>query len=184
MDKEIGSNPPVSEIGESSYDRQKELEAFDNTKAGVKGLVDKEITTIPRFFVIPQEYRDISDGSVDLSQLEVPMIDLEHVQHDSVRRERVVEEIRHACETWGFFQVTNHGIPQSSMDEMIEGVRRFNEQPREERSKFYSRDLEKKVRFNCNFDLFKSKAANWRDTLTCVMAPNGPLDEEYPSVCR
>ncbi|KAG5608765.1 hypothetical protein H5410_020046 [Solanum commersonii] len=35
------------------YDRAKELKAFDDTKAGEKGLVDLEIDHISEIFVIP-----------------------------------------------------------------------------------------------------------------------------------
>ncbi|XP_056170507.1 deacetoxyvindoline 4-hydroxylase-like [Syzygium oleosum] len=37
------------------YDRVKELQEFDKTKAGVKGLVDSGVTKIPRIFVHPPE---------------------------------------------------------------------------------------------------------------------------------
>ncbi|KAK3000510.1 hypothetical protein RJ639_021672 [Escallonia herrerae] len=33
------------------YDRTKELEAFDETKAGVKGLIDNGLVKIPKIFV-------------------------------------------------------------------------------------------------------------------------------------
>ena len=182
-------NPQVSEIDQRNYDRAKALKAFDDTKAGVKGLADAGITKLPQIFLTPPEdffFEDKSACSGDISRFEVPIIDLENAQtqYDSVRRKKVVEEIRHACETWGFFQVTKHGISQSIMDEMIEGIRRFNEQPNEAKMEFYSRDKMKKVRFNSNFDLYKAKAANWRDTLMCVMAPNPPQYEEYPEACR
>ncbi|KAM7462959.1 hypothetical protein LguiA_031080 [Lonicera macranthoides] len=35
------------------YDRTSELKAFDETKAGVKGLVDAGITQVPRIFHQP-----------------------------------------------------------------------------------------------------------------------------------
>lgn len=39
--------------GSSSYDKAKEVGAFNETKAGVKGLVDSGVTKIPRFFCPP-----------------------------------------------------------------------------------------------------------------------------------
>lgn len=35
------------------YDKAKEVKEFDDTKAGVKGLVDSGVTKIPRFFIHP-----------------------------------------------------------------------------------------------------------------------------------
>jgi hypothetical protein len=36
-----------------NYDRFQELKAFDDSKAGVKGLVDASIAKLPRIFVRP-----------------------------------------------------------------------------------------------------------------------------------
>lgn len=36
--------------GGDDYDRLSELKAFDDSKAGVKGLVDAGVTTIPAIF--------------------------------------------------------------------------------------------------------------------------------------
>lgn len=35
------------------YDQLKEIKAFDDTKAGIKGLVDAGILEIPRIFIMP-----------------------------------------------------------------------------------------------------------------------------------
>ncbi|KAK3043424.1 hypothetical protein RJ639_002003 [Escallonia herrerae] len=37
------------------YDRIKELKAFDETKAGVKGLTDNAVAKVPKIFVRPAE---------------------------------------------------------------------------------------------------------------------------------
>ena len=63
----------------SDYDRVKEVKEFDETKAGVKGLVDSGVVKIPRFFIHPPEKlpSPLSNNiaSDHISQL-VPMIDL------------------------------------------------------------------------------------------------------------
>ncbi|XP_022719115.1 1-aminocyclopropane-1-carboxylate oxidase homolog 1-like isoform X1 [Durio zibethinus] len=164
---------------EHDYDRAKELKAFDDTKAGVKGLVDAGVVTIPRIFFMPPE--DILSAKLDdHDSFQVPIIDL----RDPAAHAEIVEKIRYASEKWGFFQVINHGIPQDVMNKVIAGVHRFHEQPKEVKMKFYSRENEKKVRFISNYDLYVSKAANWRDTLYCAMAPNPPPPKEYPVACR
>ncbi|KAI3693026.1 hypothetical protein L6452_32853 [Arctium lappa] len=76
----VSSTLEVNAIIGSSYDRQSELKAFDDSKLGVKGLVDK----------------------------------------------------------------INHGIPKSVLDEMIDGVQGFHEIESEEKSKYYSRDYQKR----------------------------------------
>nr|XP_004236794.1 1-aminocyclopropane-1-carboxylate oxidase homolog 1 [Solanum lycopersicum] len=169
--------------------RAKELKAFDDTKAGVKGLVDSGIVHIPEIFITPSltekefSVENLDSGS-DIVSVQIPVIDLKDMNGDDFQRRRVVEEVGEACKSWGFFQVVNHGVPQHVMDEMIGGIRCFHEQPNDIKEEFYSMDPMKKVMFNSNFDLYQAKVANWRDTLACLMAPNPPTNDELPQVCR
>ncbi|KAL1319312.1 hypothetical protein HN51_071606 [Arachis hypogaea] len=67
---------------------------------------------------------------------------------------------------------------------MLDGVRRFHEQDAEVKREFYSRDITKRVFYNTHFNFHKASEVNWRDTLSCLLAP-GPLDpHQLPSICR
>ncbi|KAK4388169.1 1-aminocyclopropane-1-carboxylate oxidase1 [Sesamum angolense] len=168
---------------EPKYDRKSELQAFDDTKAGVKGLVDAGVTKLPRIFIHPPEnLRDIKNPTK--THFDFPLIDLDGVDEDHRIRQEIVDRVREASETWGFFQIVNHGVPVSILEEMLDGIRRFNEQKTEIKKQFYTRDFGKKMGFHSNFDLFSSPAANWRDTMYCVIAPNPAEPEELPAVCR
>ncbi|KAK7856433.1 1-aminocyclopropane-1-carboxylate oxidase like protein [Quercus suber] len=132
----------------SDYDRAKEVKEFDETKAGVKGLVDSGVVKIPRFFIHPPEKLPgpLSNNiaSDHISQL-VPVIDLKGF--GSEQRSEIVNEIRAAAETWGTFKMVNHGVPSATMAELLEGIRQFHEQPKEVKMKWYSRDTSLLVRF-------------------------------------
>lgn len=80
--------------------------------------------------------------------------------------------------------MVNHGIPVSIFEEMIDGVRRFFEQDNEDKKQWYMRDTTKLVRYNSNFDLFTSPAANWRDSVVISLTPEPPKLEELPVACR
>ncbi|XP_040933198.1 1-aminocyclopropane-1-carboxylate oxidase homolog 1-like [Gossypium hirsutum] len=166
-----------------NYDRTKELKQFDDTKTGVKGLVDAGILNIPKIFVRPAE--DLAADELNSSQktIEVPIIDLSNIG-ESIRRKEIINEVKIASGEWGFFQVINHGIPLSVLDEMIEGIRSFNEQHLELKKEMYSRDSAKKVKFNSNFDLYTSKTADWRDTLQLTFLDSEPDPSQMPPVCR
>lgn len=80
--------------------------------------------------------------------------------------------------------MVNHGIPESFMEEMIDGVKCFHELTQEVKMEWYSRDHERKVRYYSNGDLHVSKAANWRDSIACYYV-DGALDSDaLPLVCR
>lgn len=168
----------------SENERAIERKAFDDTKAGVKGLFDAKITKMPRFFYHQPDKIKYSVNP-DESHIRIPVIDLGDLANDDpVQRNDIVEKIREASETWGFFQIVNHEIPISVLDEMKKGLRRFYEQDNEVKSRYYTRDQAKPVVYNCNFDLFTGPAANWRDTFLCHMAPNPPKVEDLPEACR
>jgi hypothetical protein len=169
---------------DSSSDRTSELKAFDETKAGVKGLVDAGITKVPWIFHHPPDDLDKTLIVATDGKFRFPIIDLEGVRKDPFQRKEIVERVRDASETWGFFEVVNHGIPVDVLEEMKDGVRRFYEQDVELKKEYFSRDYTRKVIYNSNFDLYTASSTNWRDTVSYIMAPGPPMPEELPAACR
>ncbi|XVF62888.1 hypothetical protein PTKIN_Ptkin09bG0044900 [Pterospermum kingtungense] len=163
----------------TTYDRFQQLKAFDESKSGVKGLVDAGITKIPRIFCRPKE--DLVSVKPTQDQFVVPVIDLGNIEQ---RSDEVISGVKKAAGEVGFFQVVNHGVPQRVLDEMLVAARAFHELPSEVKKGYYTRETRKKVIYSSNFDLYQSRFANWRDTLFCVIGPE-PLDpQELPLVCR
>ncbi|KAI8005404.1 putative inactive purple acid phosphatase 16 [Camellia lanceoleosa] len=130
------------------YARFRDLKTFDESKAGVKGLVDAGIEKIPRIFVRPPT------NSPETTQFRTPIFQSCHkprirLQPSIYDRRRV----RRALETLGFFG----GEPRdtrSVLEEMLRAARGFNEQNKEVKMGFYSRELERRVKFGSNFDLY------------------------------
>lgn len=176
----------LSEYTESpDYDRAKELEAFDDSKTGVKGLIDAGIQKIPKIFVRPaDELVEELTLHCPSDDLRPPVIDLAGVGVED-QRVKIVDQVREASREWGIFLVTNHGIPSGVLDGMIDGIRRFHEQDGEIKKTFYSREQTRRVKYSSNIDLFQSRAANWRDTLTISLSVSQHLEpEELPEICR
>ncbi|XP_004499952.1 1-aminocyclopropane-1-carboxylate oxidase homolog 3-like, partial [Cicer arietinum] len=160
-------------------DRLQELKTFDESKIGVKGLIDSGITKIPSIFIMsPEDTAAIDTTSMHIT---IPIIDLKDIIE---KRVDVVAAIRKAAGTIGFFQVVNHGIPLKLLEEMMTAAREFHELPQELKAEYFSREPMKKVKYRTNFDLYKSKFANWRDTLSCDMAPEILDPQELPPISR
>ncbi|GMH08701.1 hypothetical protein Nepgr_010541 [Nepenthes gracilis] len=171
---------------ETNYDRASELKAFDDTKAGVMGLVNDGISTIPRIFIHPSHTLSNSSliSNAEVTTNSIPIVDFNGIEKDPNLRKRIIEEIQDASENWGFFQVINHGISIHLLEEMLDGVRRFYEQDTEVKKQYYTRNLNKNMVYNSNFDLHTGQAANWRDSFLVRMAPHSPNPDELPAVCR
>nr|GEY51953.1 2-oxoglutarate (2OG) and Fe(II)-dependent oxygenase superfamily protein [Tanacetum cinerariifolium] len=88
------------------YDRKAELIAFDQTKMGVKEIIDG-ITQVPRVFHIPSPRTLKNSVEPSFSKPCLPTIDLEGIDEDSIRQKEVIKEVKDAPETWGFFRMVN-----------------------------------------------------------------------------
>ncbi|XP_027358908.1 1-aminocyclopropane-1-carboxylate oxidase homolog 1-like isoform X2 [Abrus precatorius] len=145
--------------------REVEVKAFDESKTGVKGVVDSGVTKIPPMFhvkLLDTTHTSPTDSNFNFS---IPIIDLQHI-HNSTWRVEVVDQIKRASQQWGFFQVINHGVPVEVLDEMICGIR------------------SKRVRYFSNGKLFRDMTATWRDTISFVANPDPPDPDDLPAICR
>lgn len=166
--------------------RLNELKAFVSSKTGVKGLVDTKITEVPRIFHVPSSTTISNNKPSDISSfnLTVPIIDLGDGNISSTRNV-LVSKIKEAAENWGVFQVINHGIPLTILEEIKEGVRRFHEEDPEIKKQYFAKDFNKRFAYNTNFDIYHSSPMNWRDSFTCYTCVQDPLKpEEIPLACR
>lgn len=108
----------------TTSDRMKEVKDFDESKTGVKGLSDSGITSIPNIFIHPPE--TVSTLRSSSGSIGIPVVDLSNID-SSNHHSKIVENIREAAASWGFFQVINHGIPLSVLDEIDEAIKAFHE---------------------------------------------------------
>ncbi|KAK7401658.1 hypothetical protein VNO78_13304 [Psophocarpus tetragonolobus] len=146
-------------------------------------IVDEGVTKIPRLFHHPPDEFVKASKFGNTKQI-IPVIDLVEGGKDPSSRQDIIGRIREASETWGFFQVVNHGIPVTVLEDMKNGVRRFNEQHTEVKKKLYTYDQMRPFVYNSNFDMYTSPALSWKDTFRCYLSPNPPKPEELPIVCR
>ncbi|XP_035819273.1 1-aminocyclopropane-1-carboxylate oxidase homolog isoform X2 [Zea mays] len=134
----------ASTIGNN--DRLTQLKAFDDTKAGVKGLVDEGVTIVPPIFHHLPDPHDATSNA----HAAIPVIDLaafSATNNDEAHaHQQLVAQVKAAAETVGFFQVVNHGVPAELLPRMLASVKSFNEEPADERRPYYTRDQARRVR--------------------------------------
>ncbi|KAK6918956.1 Non-hem dioxygenase N-terminal domain [Dillenia turbinata] len=112
---------------------------------GVKYLVDgtPNLVSLPLLYALPSPKcpKPATDASI-------PVIDLSGLNgSDDQKRSLTIKEIGSACEEWGFFQVKNHGVKISLMEEMVKAVEEFFNLPLEEKNKYASNDVMDPVRY-------------------------------------
>ncbi|WOH12375.1 hypothetical protein DCAR_0831878 [Daucus carota subsp. sativus] len=158
---------------------REDIKEFDESKVGVKGLVDAGITSIPRIFYQPPE--NLIDSRSLTRTLDIPVIDLA-----ASDRAIVVRQVQEASSKFGFFQLINHGIPLCRMDDVILSIKAFNELETELKSQYYSREGNEKrvLYYGSSLHLNELEGASWNDTLLVALGPE-PAESCYvPEVCR
>ncbi|KAL8224950.1 hypothetical protein R6Q57_017507 [Mikania cordata] len=131
----------------------------------------KTTQILPENYIFPVDERPGS-GEAPLCQ-NIPLIDL------SATRSQTVQEILHACQEFGFFQVINHGVSEDLIDDTMKVVQEFFNLPDDYKEKLYSIDPTKLPTRSCRLYTSGSSYANeknhlWRDNLR---HPCHPLDK-------
>ncbi|XP_038687633.1 protein DMR6-LIKE OXYGENASE 2-like [Tripterygium wilfordii] len=151
--------------------------------AATKLLTDLTITAkdnIPPQYIRPLSDRpNLADQSHG-SQASIPLIDLRGLE-DPRRRSEIIKQITQACQDFGFFQLKNHGIPETEINNIVKVTREFFKLPESERLKYYSDDPSKTTRLSTSFNVKTEKVANWRDFLRLQAYPLQDFINEWPS---
>lgn len=81
---------------------------------------------------------DTKQSDTMADNITLPIIDLSgYLAPESPEdKEKVISEVREACQQFGFFQVKRHGVPLQAQQSLIEGLGNFFHQPKEEKAKF------------------------------------------------
>ncbi|TVU16049.1 hypothetical protein EJB05_39596 [Eragrostis curvula] len=138
------------------------------------------LSTVERRETLPESYIRPESDRPRLSEVmtdnNIPLIDL-----TSPDKERVITEIGLACQTYGFFQVINHGISEDLLEKVMAVGLQFFRLPAEEKAKLYSDEPSKKIRLSTSFNVRKETVHNWRDYLRLHCHPLEEFLPEWPS---
>lgn len=158
-------------------DRAALLKAFDESRTGVRGLVESGVSTVPALFLHPDPYASLPLAPPGVS---IPVVDL------SLPAPLAAAAAAAAARDWGFFHLVNYQalVPSDYPARALAAVRAFHELPAPERAAHYGRSVEGGVNYSSNVDLYRSPAASWRDTIQVALGPTRPNTALIPPVCR
>ncbi|KAK3014702.1 hypothetical protein RJ639_009632 [Escallonia herrerae] len=121
------------------------------------------VLSLPKSYVFPSGRRP-GNQIVPLCK-DIPVVDLGKAE--GVDRSETVQKILKASQQFGFFQVINHGVPESVADDAMNVFKDFFGMPAEYKATFYSNDPNKSCRLytsTLNYD--KEEVHYWRDNFT------------------
>nr|KAJ0225404.1 hypothetical protein LSAT_V11C100046160 [Lactuca sativa] len=163
----------------SLLDNTRELKTFVVDEGhGVKGLSELKIKSLPELFIQPIEKR--LDMSKVVPYESIPVIDMSNSDDP-----KVGEAICDAAEKWGFFQIINHGVPLSIIDDVKDATYKFFMLPPEEKKKYlFKNSPTKNVRLVTSFIPEVDTVLEWKDYLSCFYVSDDEVNSFWPSVCR
>ncbi|XP_024992199.1 protein DMR6-LIKE OXYGENASE 2-like [Cynara cardunculus var. scolymus] len=144
---------------------------------GVKHLCENGVTQVPKKYILsePERPHNLVVGSC----IDLPVIDFAQLQGND--RPAVLRSLAKACQEYGFFQLTNHGITNDVVGKMIDVSKRFFELPFEERQRYMSSNLYAPVRYGTSFNQNNDGVFCWRDFLKLSCYPMQDFVSLWPS---
>ncbi|KAK6945781.1 Non-hem dioxygenase N-terminal domain, partial [Dillenia turbinata] len=145
----------------------------------------KTLAQSPNLTSIPSTYTysttPLVEPVVSGSEESIPIIDFSLLTSGSPdQRSQAIHDVGKACQDWGFFMVTNHGIPEGMIKGMIEGLEDFFNLREEEKKEFRGKHVLDPIRCGTSFNASVEKVFFWRDFLKVFVhpefhVPNKPL---------
>ncbi|KAM0873898.1 hypothetical protein ACQ4PT_037770 [Festuca glaucescens] len=158
------------------YDGAAALAEFHASRAGVRGLVESGITSVPRLFLAPSTPCPAPAPVEDEISFAIPTVDF------ALPRSATVQLVRAAARSFGHFHVTNHGdVHAGTVDSAVSAVRAFHELPPAIRSAFYTPACVGSVTYSTI--PIPGPLLPWRDTLQVRFGPPAPDLSHLPAAC-
>ncbi|PSS14005.1 Protein DMR6-LIKE OXYGENASE 2 like [Actinidia chinensis var. chinensis] len=130
-------------------------------------------SAVPESYILPPERRP----SVVPPCKTIPVIDLQGLHRD---RTDLIQKIIKASQEYGFFQLTNHGVSEQLMQDVLVVGKEFFDLPGEEKERFYSEDTNQKCRLKSSLNYDEEKVHFWRESFRHPCHPLEDYIHEWP----
>ncbi|KAF8031942.1 hypothetical protein BT93_D0990 [Corymbia citriodora subsp. variegata] len=136
----------------------------------VQELAKEPITEVPSRYVHSDQDHPFIHADLGSPLLQVPVIDLSKLSSSNDSLESELEKLHVACRAWGFFQLINHGVSRSLLEEVKSEIQEFFKLPMAEKKMFWQEegDLEG---FGQSFVVSEEQKLDWNDRFYMVSLP-------------
>uniref|UniRef100_A0A803NPR1 Fe2OG dioxygenase domain-containing protein n=1 Tax=Cannabis sativa TaxID=3483 RepID=A0A803NPR1_CANSA len=133
---------------------------------------DPNVVTVPqRYIRYDQTQIQTNSSSVISSDKKIPVIDFQNLLLDnSELYESELNKLHSACKEWGFFQLVNHGVSNSLVEKLKQGVEELFKLPIEEKKKLWRKQGDKEG-FGDPGVLTDEQILDWKDVLFLFTLP-------------
>ncbi|XVF79746.1 hypothetical protein PTKIN_Ptkin15bG0014400 [Pterospermum kingtungense] len=148
-----------------------------NSFTSAMTLTKMRVPHVPRHYVLPPSKRP--NPTLDITTT-LPIVDLSSLHHAS-QRSLTLDKIKIACNEFGFFQVINHGIPLSIVNDALDAAAEFFNLPLEEKMPLLSDNVHAPVRYGTSLNHASDKVHFWRDFIKHYSHPLSDWIHLWPS---
>ncbi|KDP23860.1 hypothetical protein JCGZ_27165 [Jatropha curcas] len=135
----------------------------------VQELAKEPLVSVPQRYIRPDQNHSIVSANEDGSLPDIPVIDMSKLTHQE-SMDSELAKLHSACTEWGFFQLVNHGVSSSLLEEMKIQVQEFFDLPVEEKKKFWQYPGEVEG-FGQSFVVSEEQKLDWSDMFFMVTQP-------------
>ncbi|KAF5190165.1 2-oxoglutarate (2OG) and Fe(II)-dependent oxygenase superfamily protein [Thalictrum thalictroides] len=134
----------------------------------VQELANKELKDIPDRYV----RSELESGDVVPidNSIEIPVFDLSKLLDQQVGNSNELAMFHSACKDWGFFQLTNHGVPEEIIEKMKSDTMEFFNLPFEEK-KAYGQMPNHMEGYGQAFVMSEEQKLDWSDMHFLIANP-------------
>lgn len=129
-------------------------------------LAKEKIAAVPSRYVRSDQEPIFSSSN---PEVEVPVIDMEFLLDGDVK-DAELNKLHHACKEWGFFQLINHGVSHSLLEQVKTEVDEFFKLPLEEKKKFNQLDGDVEG-YGQAFVVSNEQKLDWADMFYMITLP-------------